>query len=459
MGKSKVSEGFAPLSARQWKQQLQYELQGEDYNKALVWESPEGIKVKPFYTEEDLGEQGTAAFAGPGAWKLAQSIRVTTPQSANEVARHALGYGAEALQFEMHEAASQPELLLQGIDLKNTPLHFRLHSLQPQQVDSLLASATSPTKGMYLHLDPIGRLAARGHWQASQREDLETLRMLLRQYRDTKGLQLLGVDGSLYQNAGANRVQQLAYMLAHANEYLHILGDAGHAPPVFTVAVGSDFFFEIAKLRALRLLWGSLAAEYKLPEDCHIVAIPSRRNKTLYDYNTNMLRTTAECMSAILGNANTLVNLPYDALYREPNDFSARMARNPLLILKHEAHFGAVANPAEGAYYIESLTWQLAEKGLALFKQLEAGGGFIKQLKEHQIQKKVRESADREQKLFDDGRLVLVGTNAHLQEGEQMKGQMERNPFKRQGARKTLIEPLLEKRLASGLEEKRLANE
>src|SRR5690606_2264994 len=139
-------------------------------------------------------------------------------------------------------------------------------------------------------------------------------------------------------NAGANCVQQLAYTLAHANEYLNRFS-VEEIPPLknslmtVKMAVGGNYFFEIAKLRALRILWAMLAPEYHLPTELHILAVPSKRNKTLYDYNVNMLRTTTECMSAVLGGANAIGNLPYDVLYHKSNEFGERIARNQLLVL------------------------------------------------------------------------------------------------------------------------------
>ncbi len=136
----------------------------------------------------------------------------------------------------------------------------------------------------------------------------------------------------------------------------------------------------------------TLASEYDVNTNCRILATPSKRNKTIYDYNVNMLRTTTECMSAILGGANTICNLPYDSLYHKSNEFGDRIARNQLLVLKNESYFDKVNNPADGAYYIESLTEQLAEKALDLFKDIEANGGFLNQLKEGTIQRKIKES-------------------------------------------------------------------
>jgi methylmalonyl-CoA mutase len=251
----------------------------------------------------------------------------------------------------------------------------------------------------------------------------------------------------------------LAYALAHVNEYLNHLTNSNSLKVIFNVSVGTNYFFEIAKLRALRILWQSLASEYGITSECQIYTTPTKRNKTLYDYNTNLLRTTTECMSAILGGANTINNLAYDAIYHKNNEFGSRISRNQLLVLKHESYFNKVNNPADGAYYIESLTQQLAEKGLELFKDIEANGGFLKQLKEGIIQKKIKESAEREQTQFNNGEIVLLGTNKHPNPNDKMTNELELYPFVKTNPRKTLIIPIIEKRLAETLEQNRLKTE
>jgi methylmalonyl-CoA mutase len=253
-------------------------------------------------------------------------------------------------------------------------------------------------------------------------------------------------------------VQQLAYTLAHANEYFNRISALKH-PITIEVAVGTNYFFEIAKLRALRLLFNTLAKEFHHNFDCNIIVTPTRRNKTIYDYNVNMLRTTTECMSAILGGANVVANLPYDALYHKDNEFGDRIARNQLLVLKHESYFDKVNNPADGAYYIENLTQQLAEKALELFKDIEKNGGLITQLIEGTIQRKINESAHKEQELFDNGKEILLGTNKYPNKNDSMKNDLELYPFVKQNPRKTLITPIIEKRLAEKLEQERLASE
>ena len=216
---------------------------------------------------------------------------------------------------------------------------------------------------------------------------------------------------------------------------------------------------EIAKLRALRIVWQALANEYTNSRERIILAQPGIRNKTLYDYNVNLLRSTTECMSAILGGANYVSNLPYDSIYHKYNEFSDRIARNQLLILKHESYFDKVENPADGAYYIESLTDQLASKALELFKSIENGGGFLTQLKEHTIQRKTKESARASQEDFNTGRQILIGTNQYPNPQDRMKDSLELYPFVKTDKRKTLIEPIIERRLSEIMEQERLATE
>jgi methylmalonyl-CoA mutase len=274
-----------------------------------------------------------------------------------------------------------------------------------------------------------------------------------------KSIHILSVEVGLYQNSGANMVQQLAYGLAHANEYLNWYDVNSFENVVFKVAIGSNYFFEIAKLRALRLLWKTIAAAYGIKSNCHIMATPSRRNKTVYDYNVNLVRSTSECMSAILGGADTICNLPYDSLYRKDNEFSERIARNQLLILKKESYFENTENPVDGTYYMATLTQQLAEKALVLFKEIEASGGFLTQLLNNTIQKKIKESAQKEQKRFTENDEILVGTNAFKNTDERMKEQLQLYPFVKTKSRKTLIEPIIPRRLAEEVEQSRLKNE
>lgn len=459
MEKIDIASFFPPAGAKHWKQQIQYDLKGADYNDSLVWDSPEGIKVRPFYTSADLEGNEIRTSGRGGDLLIGQAIHASESRKTNPLSLKAIENGAGALEFHIPTNGISPEELFRGIDLQRIEVHCHFGFLSEEYLCRFLEALPEDPKGVFLHLDIIGHLARTGNWYQSYNEDTEVIRKLLKNTANKKGISLLGVDGRRYLNAGANCVQQLAYMLAHGCEYLHLFGKAWTPPVSLSLSVGSDYFFEIAKTRALRLLWDTLATAFDISPECHLLASPGLRNKTIYDYNCNMFRTTSECMAAILGGADTVVNLPYDALFHKPNDFGERIALNQLLILKNEAHFWDVSNPADGAYYLESLTLQLAEKSLALFKQIEAGGGFLRQLKDHKIQGKIRESAAREQRQFDLGELVLVGTNAFQDKGERMKEQVEINLHGVKDRRQTIVEPILEKRLAEKVELKRLADE
>lgn len=460
MSKPQFFGDFQEVSSQAWKQKIQFELQGGDYNNTLVWESPEGIKVKPFYNSEDLKAQKNSLKSKGYGWSIAQAIYAGNAEMANKKALDAISRGAECIYFTIPSSEMDIHGLLKKIDLGQTAIHFNPQFLSFAFIKSLLMATENHHSKVFTNIDIIGHLARNGNWQYNLGQDHKIVGEIL----NLNHAQTLGVDVALYGNAGANMVQQLAYALSHANEYLNYINDhhkdkLKSTTITFKVSVGSNYFFEIAKLRALRILFGTLAQEYGAREHCHIVATPTLRNKTLYDYNTNMIRTATECMSAILGEADTILNMPYDTIYHKDNEFGERMARNQLLILKNESYFDQVNNAADGAYYIESITHQLTSKALELFKQIEAGGGFLVHLKEHLIQKKIKESAAKEQESFNRGDKILVGTNKYASRWDKMKDNLELYPFIKTNTRKTLIAPIFEKRLSEEWEQERLKTE
>jgi methylmalonyl-CoA mutase len=454
---------FEAVSSKQWKQQIQYELKGADYNETLVWESPEGIKVKPFYHTDEM-ETNLNAITPSKPFAIVQNIFVHDVQKSNARALETLQRGAESVRFTLENDTISIEELMQNLPLENVNYYFNLPFLSVEFSNKINDFASKNKATIFIQNDPIGQLAKDGNWFENLEKDFEKLNIIAKNSHPLEGCptggvaSFLSISSGIYQNAGANIVQQLAYTLAQANEYFNRI-PAINQPITIEVAVGTNYFFEISKLRALRLLFNTLASEYNHNFDCHIIVTPTKRNKTLYDYNVNMLRTTTECMSAILGGADAVANLAYDAIYHKDNEFGDRISRNQLLVLKHESYFDKVNNPADGAYYIETLTEQLAEKALELFKDIEKNGGLISQLIDGTIQRKINESAQKEQELFDSGKEVLLGTNKYPNKNDQMKNDLELYPFVKQNARKTLITPIIEKRLAEKLEQERLASE
>ena len=447
---------FDPVSAKQWKQKIQFELKGADYNETLIWNSPEDIKVKPFYDKEDVKEV-ISVNTPESEFKICQNIFVHDVNKSIERALDSLNRGAESIRFTIEYETIDLEKLLEKLPLENTPIFFHFNFISIDFTQKLATIAKTKNATIYCNFDPIGQLAKEGNWfTTNEKDNFETINQLVQK---DNSLSLISVNSALYQNAGATIVQQIAYTLAHANEYFNRIEVTTPHTMVLEIAVGTNYFFEIAKLRAIRLLFNTIAAAYNQNWNCHLVVSPTKRNKTLFDYNVNMLRTTTECMSAILGGADTIANLPYDALYHKDNEFGDRIARNQLLILKNESYFDKVNNPSDGSYYIESLTQQLADKALTLFKDIEANGGFLKQLNEGIIKRKIQESADKEQDLFDAGKEILLGTNKHANKDDRMKHDLELFPFVKIKPRKTLITPIIEKRLAEKIEQERLEKE
>lgn len=440
---------FNPVSPAAWKQKIQVDLKGADYNETLLWKTDEGIVVKPFYTKED--RPNTQINLPKSDFNIGQSIFIDDEKIANSLATEALQRGATAICFTASKPFN-PKPLLKGFGGKTT-IHFQLSFLDSDFQIKLADFCDK--ENTYIQTDIIGNLAESGNWFYNLKKDHLELEEIV-----NKTNNCISISGDLYQNAGATIVQQLGYSLAHANEYLNHFGGKIANKFTFNFAVGSNYFFEIAKLRAFRILWESLLNEYDVKDiEAHIVTKPSLRNKTLYDYNTNMLRTTSECMSAVLGGSNVVTNVSYDNIYNKSNEFGERIARNQLLILQQESYFKNAHHFADGAYYIESLTNQLAEKALIIFKQIEKAGGLLKQLKAGIIQRKIAESAEKKQTKFDSNELILLGTNLQPNSKDKMKDNLELYPFVKQRNIKTLITPITRKRLAETLEKKRLDNE
>ena len=389
---------FDPVSAKAWKQKIQFDLQGADYNDTLLFQTLEGITIKPFYTEEDLSKS-SQEFTMPGNCLVSERITVSDAISGNRAINNALARGVQSVYLWIENETIAPIKLFENV-VTEVSYYVRCNFLSNSYLNKLQSYAVQNNLILYNLNDSIGKLVQSGNWFVNQKKDFETLQ----RFSIDKGFQnALSIDTTNYQNAGANAVQQLAYALAHANEYvrhLHAVKDLKHLSNkeiIFEVAIGGHYLMEIAKVRALRLVWQRLAAKYDISNSCHIIATPSYRNKTVLASHTNSIRTGMECMAAMLGGANSVYNLPSDVLHKNANDFSTRIATNQLLVLQQETQLLKHTDPIKGSYMIESLTTQLVDKALTVFKTLQKGGGFITQLQKGSIQKKIKSSSEIEQ--------------------------------------------------------------
>lgn len=452
----KLFQDFPSISAKEWKQKIQMDLKGADYNDNLVHSYADGIDTKPFYHSDDM--QQHCKTKHPKTWAICEKIYLASETAAAKHIQHVLARGAESLWLTVPSKTTDLKKVLENIPLEETPIFLNFEFLDEAYLNELGKFLQGKAHHIQFGIDPIGQLTQSGNWFDNQTNDLACVARFLEANPTEQAL--LSIDARIYQNAGASITQQIAYAIAHAHEYLHVFTPQSKLNKLtFTMAIGGNYFFEIAKLRALRTVYATIAKAYQLPEEINIITQPSRRNKTLYDYNVNLLRTTTENMSAILGGANQVCPMAYDEIFHKQNEFGNRIARNQLLILKEESYFDRKTNFAEGSYYLETLTEQFSEKALQIFKDIEKGRGLLQQLKEGTIQRKIKESADKEEAMFDQAETPLVGTNKYINPEDRMKNDLELYPFVKQKPRKTLISPLIAKRLAEKVEQQRLENE
>ena len=243
------------------------------------------------------------------------------------------------------------------------------------------------------------------------------------------------VDGTFYANAGATLIEQVAFITALFSELLARLQPEERsqaAKRMLTRVSGGPLYFpEIAKLRAIRLLWGNLLRAFDLPENwkLEVIAETSLLYKTGVDLENNLVRNTAETMASVAGGADYLLIHPHTSPFRERDDFPVRMADNLFHILKEEAAADAVSDPAAGSYYIEYLTDLIAEKAWSLFQQIEAEGGFLEAIKKGSIQKRIRASADKRAQDVVSGERKILGVNLYSVDSPGEQGAPPENKF------------------------------
>jgi methylmalonyl-CoA mutase len=435
--KKQLFNEFTEIDTSIWEEKIIADLKGADYQKKLVWKSDEGIHVKPYYRQEDIDSlkylEGIGNLKNPGEtpndWVICQNICWGKDAGeANEKIRSALQGGVKAVRLELKDAEVPDvlmlEKLLNGIPLPEAELHFRgclsadaiytsLRTLAKQK-----GTRISDVKGS-LGADPLGMMTRTGIPIGS----LENIgRLVLEVTEAAPEIKVINVNGTLIQNAGANLVEELAFTLSMASEYMDILTEKGIDPLtaqnslLMTFASGPKYFMEIAKLRAARMLWAKIAEAYGVEASSTCIrlhSVSSEWNMTLYDPHVNMLRGTTEAMSSILGGADMVTVLPYDYPNGKGTLFSNRIARNVQIILREEAYLDLVADPASGSYYIESLTDSMAEKAWNLFCEVESTGGFRKAFAAGWIQEKVLASRQIRIDRAASGQGRILGTNAY----------------------------------------------
>lgn len=435
-----LNELFVDIPSKLWKQKIQFELNGLDY-QSLIWKSPEDISVRPFYhSDENLKTYPPYIRKNPLI--SCQRIYVVDVEKTIEKIKKITRKGVNGFWLTIPD-----EIININPILEQCPDEITLY------IECLFLSTTfykstlnlNPNIQVWFINDPIHHLSSNGNWFDNKELDFKKLNLFNNQYHTP----FLSIKTSHHQNAGANIIQQLAFTLAHVSEYFHNIENL-KTPLLIEVAIGGNFFFEIAKLKSLRLLLGSLSKEFNYSMEYKIIAIPSKRNKTLFTHENNLVRSTIEYLSAILGGADAVISLPADFMFKKENSYSNHLANNQILILEKETDLYLSQNPTEGNYYIDYLTHQMIEKSLLLFKEIERKGGFLNLLKNGWIQSKIKESAIKEQELFHQEKEIIIGANKHLNSAHIPE--INLYPFVKNKPRKTLVVPIIEKRLSEEIE-------
>lgn len=435
---------FPTISKQEWESKIIADLKGADYEKKLVWQPNEGFRVKPYYVEEDLKEleylsQLPDSFPfirgnkkDGNVWYVRQDIVAGDLKRTNEKALDILMKGIDSLGFILEEdkeySKEDLDLLLKNIFAEMVEINFHCgrnaHQLMKNHYEMLVRYNRDFQKIFgSIDFDPFGRLITRGNFYFSKEEDMQVCHDLIKASEHLPHFTVIQVTGDHFHDAGATIVEELAFSLASGAEYLTQLTESGLsvsqvAPKIrFRFATGSNYFMEIAKYRAARLLWAHIVKAYGPSSDeaakMTIHAVTSRWNKAMYDPYVNMLRTTTEAMSAIISGIDSLTVGPFNEVFEKPSDFSERIARNQQLLLKEESYLDQVADPAGGSYYIENLTDSIAAAAWKLFLEIDAMGGYLEGVKQGYIQKKTSESAHKRDMDLAGRKDIILGVNQY----------------------------------------------
>jgi len=420
------------------------DLKGADFEKKLVWKTNEGFQVKPFYRAEDLeGMKITDSLPGEfpfvrgtktdNDWLVSQNIEGTDSKKANEKALEILNKGVDSLCFILHGeliSAENLDILLKGICLECIEINFRSCSTEAAKIATLLADYVQANKldaskivGS-VNYDPFKRMLNKG-FDVEDSKIKEDMKAAFEAAVTLPKFRVFGANPYLFNNAGAYCAQELGFGLAYGNEFLTLASEAGLSVKEvakkvkFNFGIGSNYFMEIAKFRAARLLWAQIVNAYLAEGDCksaakmRIHASTSEFNQSVYDAYVNLLRSQTEAMSASIAGVDSMTVVPFDAAYQKSDDFSERIARNQQLLLKEESHIDQIVDASAGSYYIENLTTALAEEAWKIFLAVDEKGGFIAALRVGFVQAEVNASNKKRLNDVSSRREILLGTNQY----------------------------------------------
>ena len=448
--KEKLFTEFQAPTTQEWLDKIEVDLKGADFNKKLVWRTNEGFNVQPFYRREDVLKLKTPDSL-PGefpfvrgnkkddnTWYIRQDIVADDAAEANKKALDILNKGIDSLGFYIpgeKVSAAFIETLLDQIFCDIVEVNFHTcqrHALELAQILTAYFEKKGYDKEKVvgsIDFDPMKKMVMKGK---DTSEVLATAPQLVEALKDYPQFRCICVNTVALNNAGAYIVQELGYALAWGNEYLQQLVDAGVDVDLaakkikFDMGVSENYFMELAKFRAARMLWAQIVKQYEPKCDCAckmcVNAVTSEYNQTLFDSYVNLLRSQTEAMSAALAGVHSMVVTPFDVTYEAPTDFSERIARNQQLLLKEECHFNTVVDPGAGSYYVEHLTDSLAVEGWKIFLKVEEEGGFLAAVKAGTIQDDINATNVKRHGDAAKRKEFLLGTNQFPNFTEKSEG-------------------------------------
>jgi len=490
MGNSKFFfEEFTTASYKDWLEEAKKSLKGKE-PESLSFQLDENLYVKPLYTVSDLEQCPFALNEFPGLprflrsasisgyriqpWHVVQRIDTPEPAKANSAILQEIKSGINEFLLKHFDNQSIPrkgitieslndfEKIFKNVDLQKISFHFE--TSKPVELFSLFyvflkRNGIDPQSvSGSIHFDLLSHFLLNGYFPTSFKGIENFLLSMVNFFADNfPKFKVLLIDATTFFESGSNTLQEVAFTLNLAVEYLRLLYKLGIPPEkvidkmLFKISIGSDIFLNLAKLRAIRYLWTTLLEEFKIDIekiDIQIYAVTNKRNKSKLDTYVNMLRNSCETLTAVLGSANYIEVTPYDYPLEEQNEFSTRNARNTQLVLLEEHNLTDTIDPAGGSWYLETLTFELAKNSLELFKEVEKKGGFIECIKNNFIQNLVLEN---QRKILTDltsRKRILIGTNKYpnpnddkfkITEEESDKEVNQTRPFKHSP---TFLEPI-----------------
>ena len=489
----KLFSEFPPVKTEDWEKKIREDLRGTDYDQKLLWRTNDGMVFRPYYRKGDMkGLEYLESFPGQypfvrgnkvssNNWEIRQDIPVHSFSAANQKALALLENGITSPGFIMNgntpETEKELDELLSGIDLHLIPVHFIVNSNDHSILH--LVSGLVQKKGLNpalvrgsLNLDPLGCLFRKGKFYQDKEKDMDNLKKAIHfSLSALPSFKILTVDAGIFHNAGASIIQELAFALAAGTEYLSILTAYGLTvdeivPHIqFHFSAGTEYFPEIAKLRAARLLWSVITDTFGLRNTgegaMYIHSSTSERTTTIYDPYNNMLRAATGTMSAIIGGADSIYVTPFDQAAGSPGEFSERLARNTQIILKEEAYLNKVTDPGAGSYYIEKLTDTIAEHTWKLFRGIEENRGILNAFKAGIVQESIENHAGKRFTNIAQRNEIMLGINLFpdLNERASWKANLIKETDHTNPQKGLFARPLKKIRFASQLENLRLKTE